>query len=510
MNIHTAANPNGEVRGQAVTAVMKLSLSGAGERPAPVYSPASGFGIFTLVGNDLSFNIIYHGLSGPAILAQIHGPAADAGTATRLIDLKDYAVGGFGPSGSIVGSVTLGTHQFSAIADGLAYVNIPTAANPGGEIRGQISIHNDAVPFSADLHGESERPNPVDVPGYGFASVGLSGNRLELHVVYRGLSGPAIAAHIHGPAPASGDSGVLLNLVPLHQGLLGTAGEFSGTIELTEELRLSVLTGVTYIDIHTAKNPNGEIRGQIAPILLDTVLNGANERPNPITTDALGTARVAHLGRNLSFQIDYTGLSGDATLAHFHGPADREGTASPLIDLKGFALGNLGRSGFILGSLQLKPKEQEAITDGLTYLNIHTAANGAGEIRGQIQPVVDLGLRPVDPAGVIDAYTAAINAGDVGAALSFVAEDAVYDRPPPFGLLTGKAAVRGFIQDLVNRKAKIQLLGVRTVAGESVKWHSRITLNSSTNPNESQVLLNDSSSIVRGGLIVQHTAQTVQ
>ena len=510
VNIHTEANPNGEVRGQAATAVMKLSLSGAGERPTPISTPASGFGIFTLVGNDLSFHINYHGLSGPATLAHIHGPASDAGTASPLIDLKNFAVGGFGASGSIVGSVTLDTPQLSAIASGLAYVNIHSAANPGGEVRGQITVHNDAVPFSADLTGDAERPDPVDSPAAGFASVGLSGHRLELHIVYRGLSGPATAAHIHGPAPASGASNVLFDLAPLHKGALGTAGEFSGTIELTEEGRLNVLNSLTYINIHTAKNPKGEIRGQIAPILLDTVMNGANERPNPVTTDALGTARVAHLGRIFSFQIDYSGLSGDATSAHLHGPADRDQTASPLINLQGFSLGNFGRTGFILGSLELKPKEQEALTDGLTYLNIHTAAHTSGEIRGQVRPVIDLGLRPVDPAGVIDAYTAAINAGDLEAALSFVAEDAVYDRPPPFGVITGKVAVRAFIQDLITRKARIQLLGFRTVAGESVKWKSRISLISATNPSETQVLLNESSSIVRGGLIIQHTARAAQ
>jgi len=48
-------------------------------------------------------------------------------------------------------------------------------------------------------------------------------------------------------------------------------------------------------------------------------------------------------------------------------------------------------------------------------------------------------------------------------ALSFVADNAVYDLPPPFGLLTGKAAIRGFIETLVARKARIELLGLRIV-----------------------------------------------
>jgi ketosteroid isomerase-like protein len=116
-----------------------------------------------------------------------------------------------------------------------------------------------------------------------------------------------------------------------------------------------------------------------------------------------------------------------------------------------------------------------------------------------------------NPAAVLDAYTAAINAGDVETALSFVADDAVYDQPPPFGLLTGKAAIRGFIETLVARKARIELLGLRTVAGELATWKSRVTQLDATDPTLPLVVsLNDSSSIVRNGLIVQHAARAAQ
>lgn len=489
---------------------MKASLSGSAERPAPLETRASGFGIFALVGQDLSFNINYQGLSGPATAAHIHGPAGDNGTAAPIIDLKDFAVGGFGSLGAIVGALTLDDRQLAAIADGLTYVNIHTAAHPGGEIRGQVTTHNTATPFSASLTGAAERPDPVDSLATGFASVGLNGNQLTLHIAYRGLSGPATAAHIHGPAPASAAAGVLLDLVPFHKGPLATEGEFSGAITVSEEVRLHLLNSDTCVNIHTGRNPAGEIRGQIAPILLDTVMRGANERPNPVILDALGSARLALLGRSLSFQIDYAGLSGDATLAHMHGPAGPDQTAAPLIDLQRFALGGFGRLGFLVGTVQTQPAELDTIVDGLGYLNIHTVANPGGEIRGQVRAVIDPGTRPVDPAAVVDAYTAAINAGNTEGALTFVAEDAVYDRPPPLGILTGKAAIRGFVQDLITRKARIQLLGLRTVEGETVKWKSRVEVDSPTDPSQRQLALNESSSIVRDGLIVQHTARPLQ
>ena len=77
--------------------------------------------------------------------------------------------------------------------------------------------------------------------------------------------------------------------------------------------------------------------------------------------------------------------------------------------------------------------------------------------------------------------------------------------------MTGKAAIRGFIETLVAKKARIELLGLRTVAGESVKWKSRVTQLDATDPTLPLVVsLNDSSSIVRNGLIVQHTARSAQ
>jgi YVTN family beta-propeller protein len=511
LNIHTAANPAGEIRGQIAAVVMKVSLTGSGERPTPVATPGIGFGVLTLVGHELAFHLTYQGLPGPATLAHIHGPATDARTAPPLIDLAPFNGGAFGTSGSLIGSLTVNNEQLSAIVDGLAYVNVHTGANPGGEIRGQIAVHNTATPLSADLSGAAERPDPVDTPASGFASLGLNGTALQLHVVYRGLSGPATLAHLHGPAPASGAAGVLIDLAPLHHGPFGAEGEFSGRLELTEEQRLAVLSGDTYINIHTAKNPGGEIRGQISPVVHGSLLNGANERPNPVTTDAGGFAKAALLGRHLSLGVRYSGLSDAATAAHIHGPATPDQTAPPLINLQPFAIGGFGREGVINGSQVLTASQLQHLIDGLTYFNLHTLANVAGEIRGQITAAPSLGLRPTDPAGVMDAYTAAINAGDVATALSFVADDAVYDRPPPLGQLVGKDAIRGFVESLVARKARIALVGLRRVEGEKVTWSSRVTLLNANDPSgPPDVVENNSESIVRGGKIVQHTARPRQ
>ena len=76
---------------------------------------------------------------------------------------------------------------------------------------------------------------------------------------YSGLTSAAGASHIHGPADTTHAAGVL---VPLNTPT-GTSGTISGTATLTADQLADLLTGQTYINIHTANNPGGEIRGQI-------------------------------------------------------------------------------------------------------------------------------------------------------------------------------------------------------------------------------------------------------
>jgi ketosteroid isomerase-like protein len=111
-----------------------------------------------------------------------------------------------------------------------------------------------------------------------------------------------------------------------------------------------------------------------------------------------------------------------------------------------------------------------------------------------------------DPAAVVDAYTAAINAGNAEAALAFVADEAVYMRPA--GQFIGKDQVRGFVEGLIARNAQIELLGEREVFGDYVRWMSRVTL---TNPDGSPAeIRNRSQSIVHEGKIVFHMASPAQ
>lgn len=112
---------------------------------------------------------------------------------------------------------------------------------------------------------------------------------------------------------------------------------------------------------------------------LSARLAGANEVP-AINSDATGTmtANLDKQTRMLTWTVNYTSLSGPATAGHFHGPAamgQNAGVALP------FA-GSLASP--IRGSATLTDAQVTDLVNGRWYVNLHTAANPGGEIRGQV------------------------------------------------------------------------------------------------------------------------------
>jgi hypothetical protein len=81
--------------------------------------------------------------------------------------------------------------------------------------------------------------------------------KLSWKVSYSGLSGPATAAHFHGPAEVGKNAGVAVPIA----GIANSPAEGSAT--LTDAQAADLLAGKLYVNIHTAANPGGEIRGQV-------------------------------------------------------------------------------------------------------------------------------------------------------------------------------------------------------------------------------------------------------
>lgn len=116
--------------------------------------------------------------------------------------------------------------------------------------------------FTADLKGSSEVPSNT-TSGTGSATVTLDSatNKITWNVTFSGLTGPATAAHIHGPAPAGKNAGVMVWLSTKGK---PAASPLSGSATLTAAQASDLMNGQCYVNVHTAANPGGEIRGQLA------------------------------------------------------------------------------------------------------------------------------------------------------------------------------------------------------------------------------------------------------
>ncbi|HVY68489.1 MAG TPA: LamG-like jellyroll fold domain-containing protein [Verrucomicrobiae bacterium] len=151
------------------------------------------------------------------------------------------------------------------------WMNLVTTSNrsislpkmgPTAFFRVRDQATNQVSMLVATLNGAAEVPATTST-GTGYAVVSIDGNTVSYLVTFSGLTGPAIAAHVHGPGTVGVNAPVVLPLNPL--GPIGTSGLYGDTVSATSEQILALQLQAAYFNIQTTLNPNGEIRGQILP-----------------------------------------------------------------------------------------------------------------------------------------------------------------------------------------------------------------------------------------------------
>lgn len=119
-----------------------------------------------------------------------------------------------------------------------------------------------------------------------------------------------------------------------------------------------------------------------APLNFKATMNGATEvPPNQTTGTGTVTASFDPATKELTWSGTFSGLTGPATAAHFHGPAEPGKNAGVAIWIseKGKTLDSPFK-----GSATLTDAQASDLQAGLMYTNVHTAANPGGELRGQL------------------------------------------------------------------------------------------------------------------------------
>ena len=116
-----------------------------------------------------------------------------------------------------------------------------------------------ATVWTAALSSGQEVPKQVvkDSAAHGLFKATLSGTTLKWKLTFAKLTGPATAAHIHMAGKGKAGNVVVPLCGPCTTGMTGTA-------TLTAAELSAFKKHLLYVNVHTAKNPNGEIRGQLA------------------------------------------------------------------------------------------------------------------------------------------------------------------------------------------------------------------------------------------------------
>jgi hypothetical protein len=298
-NIHSAANPGGELRGQIVQ--FNALLDAKQEVPANL-STATGWatGMADTALNTISYYIFHEGLTGAPTNAHFHGNALHA----TSVGVKAAIAFGASPMTGTVGYLQA---DESALLSGRMYVNIHTAAFPGGEVRGQF------VPVVIPIDATQEFPatGAATAAAFSMVAVDTLTNALSYDERIVALSATETAAHIHGFAGTGANAGVLSAQV-LGTQKIGVWGYGAANED-------NVRDGLTYFNVHTTAFPGGEIRGQIVglpiapppPVLgvggTPRLTGGLEAAPNPFGARTVLSFQLARTG---SVSLSIVGVDG--------------------------------------------------------------------------------------------------------------------------------------------------------------------------------------------------------
>jgi hypothetical protein len=219
----------------------------------------------------------FRNLSAAHTAVHVHGPASPGNTGPILFTLT--AAGG--TSGTISGTATLSTGEQGELLSGRMYVDVHTTgvyATPG-EVRAQLEPipPGQSVFLNSRLQGTQQVPPTTSrATGMTYVLIDKLANRLYVSGNYSGLLSAATSAHIH--RGATGTAGPVIT--PLTYTTTST-GSFDTARVITNADIDSIVSGRTYVDIHTFTNAGGEIRGQLTNLTLPVKLsyfNGYKDR----------------------------------------------------------------------------------------------------------------------------------------------------------------------------------------------------------------------------------------
>ncbi|MFT7679334.1 MAG: hypothetical protein ACI8QC_003335 [Planctomycetota bacterium] len=228
---------------------------------------------------------------------------------------------------------------------------------------------------SADVHVMTADISGMATGGSGTGSGTITVDDATgyVHVTgsFTGMSGNITNVHLHDP-------GVLIAL----NFTGGTSGTFEGSGNLLPVDIGNILSGGTYINVHSTTFGSGEIEGDVlfdlvvVQIPLDSAQAG-NGSPGAGT----GTVTIDRNTGQVDITGSYAGTLADVAVGHLHGPAYYGASGPSMMGLTPTG----GTTGTYSGSSVLTPVQIGHLLAGFTYINLHTSSFPGGEIRGQVE-----------------------------------------------------------------------------------------------------------------------------
>lgn len=308
LNLHTAAQPNGVIRGQLQRAemVVLMGLMSPRNEVPPVNIGASGVATITAVrtlnengsvsSGNVTFDINYTGFPEGTSFTGLHihnGPAGvNAGvTINTGIGSGPNSVGANPAGGSLHYEVEINPAMAAQVTSLNAlfgnsqsqYVNLHTVESPGGVIRAQLR-RTDRMTFPVTLLSSNELP-----------PTGLDATAPSLITIYtiRDEQGNATAGTVIFDVNARFPSAAQFTGLHIHAGNAGSNGQVvigtdlgagdrsvnssTGVVNIYRSVTVSSAAGLTalnailtapenfYVNLHTTIHPNGAVRAQLAP-----------------------------------------------------------------------------------------------------------------------------------------------------------------------------------------------------------------------------------------------------
>jgi hypothetical protein len=419
INVHTPANPAGEVRGQIAPdgiEILHVSLSGDEEVP-PVATAATATGGLTLnrATGELEVHVTGMGLDDAAA-AHVHQAFAggNGGVELELEQDPNDVAHWFSSSNTVLDAA-----QLEALGAGSLYLNVHTPSNPAGEVRGQIAPDNIAVMRLA-MTGMQAVP-PVVSDGSAMAAVTLNDATAGIFVNINtsGLD-DAAAAHLH--------SGLAGTTGPIEVELQQDASDFerwvtAADVALDESQMASLASGGLYLNLHTPANPGGEVRGQLVPddieVVFTSLTSGDVVPPSGFDASGIAATTINDGLRTVDVNVNLVGLDTASGVGLYQAPLGQVGPLRFGLDQDMNAIER-----WSLAGQALDENAYAALRSQGFYAQATAPGFPNGAIRGQIEPAMSA-------PGPSSAFTVAAISPANGAMLESLSEVMItFNRAP--------------------------------------------------------------------------------